>query len=478
MIRRLKSRRSGNANDPAVEITLCGCEIDPLTGSGQFYQLFCMIGLPTIPVLVLVVYSSIKLAAAVDSYNRINSLGSAFPVVLSTIGIVSAVEEEMTGVASYSSSNGSNILGSLRELYEATEVSLESVKFWPDVDADGSAGLNTKQGFKNFLNGHRTTWNESFSETSVIKIIEFYDSTATKFVDWSSGTVFDRVDSRIWTKLFAFDSLSRSVASLGKTRALGTAYFYRGHFAGDELTEFVVSNTLGPDELVVGVTFDPRLDRAYTAMLRSNSEFWKSMESLRKSSSDSSAASGGGGGRDGVTAGTIWHRRSSVALRGIDRLLETTVDDALDFVAARQDETRRAVAFYAASVCVMLFCMVPVSVSMALTTTGSLMSYVKTMERKSVGIKREKRKTERLLNEMLPRSVAYQLRKGEHIEAEQFQSVTVLFSDIADFTDISISSVPFDIVHFLNDLYNFIDAQIVKYDVYKVRRSRKLHTNN
>jgi len=44
----------------------------------------------------------------------------------------------------------------------------------------------------------------------------------------------------------------------------------------------------------------------------------------------------------------------------------------------------------------------------------------------------------------------------------------VFFSDIADFHDISLNSFPIDIVHFLNELYNFMDRQIVKYDVFKV----------
>ncbi|ESO05234.1 hypothetical protein HELRODRAFT_77993 [Helobdella robusta] len=89
-------------------------------------------------------------------------------------------------------------------------------------------------------------------------------------------------------------------------------------------------------------------------------------------------------------------------------------------------------------------------------------------EIKSLEIRKEKRKTEKLLHEMLPKSMAYRLQKGEQICAEQFQCVTVFFSDIADFTEISINSAPIDIVRFLNDVYNFIDSQIVKYDVYKV----------
>ena len=54
------------------------------------------------------------------------------------------------------------------------------------------------------------------------------------------------------------------------------------------------------------------------------------------------------------------------------------------------------------------------------------------------------------------------------VDAEQFDSATVFFSDIADFHDISVNSFPIDIIHFLNELYNFMDKEIVKYDVYKV----------
>lgn len=55
------------------------------------------------------------------------------------------------------------------------------------------------------------------------------------------------------------------------------------------------------------------------------------------------------------------------------------------------------------------------------------------------------------------------------VDAEQFDSATVFFSDIADFHDISVNSFPIDIIHFLNELYNFMDKEIVKYDVYKVK---------
>lgn len=83
----------------------------------------------------------------------------------------------------------------------------------------------------------------------------------------------------------------------------------------------------------------------------------------------------------------------------------------------------------------------------------------------------EKRRTDELLYSVLPRSVANELREGRRVPGGNFPNVTVLFSDIVDFTTTASQHSPLEIFEMLGELYTRFDAIVERHPVYKVETS-------
>uniref|UniRef100_A0A0N5BER9 guanylate cyclase n=1 Tax=Strongyloides papillosus TaxID=174720 RepID=A0A0N5BER9_STREA len=80
----------------------------------------------------------------------------------------------------------------------------------------------------------------------------------------------------------------------------------------------------------------------------------------------------------------------------------------------------------------------------------------------------EKKKADILLSRLLPKQVAEKLKLGQPILPEQFDQVTIFFSDVVSFTTLASRCTPMQVVSLLNNLYTTFDSIINEHDVYKV----------
>ena len=75
----------------------------------------------------------------------------------------------------------------------------------------------------------------------------------------------------------------------------------------------------------------------------------------------------------------------------------------------------------------------------------------------------------RLLANMLPRSIAERLSRGERLIAEQHPSVSVLFADVVNFTGIAEALSPRDVLLTLNQLFSIFDRLAEKHGLEKIK---------
>lgn len=81
----------------------------------------------------------------------------------------------------------------------------------------------------------------------------------------------------------------------------------------------------------------------------------------------------------------------------------------------------------------------------------------------------EQQKSEKLLLNILPKPIADRLKKGEHTIADSFPEVTVLFSDLVGFTELSSGISPSELVEKLNQIFLAFDKLTERHGLEKIK---------
>lgn len=80
----------------------------------------------------------------------------------------------------------------------------------------------------------------------------------------------------------------------------------------------------------------------------------------------------------------------------------------------------------------------------------------------------EQVKSENLLLNILPRNIAARLKQGEETIADDYDSVSILFVDLVDFTALSTLCDPRAMVKALGEMFSYFDQLVEKYEAQKI----------
>jgi guanylate cyclase len=84
-------------------------------------------------------------------------------------------------------------------------------------------------------------------------------------------------------------------------------------------------------------------------------------------------------------------------------------------------------------------------------------------------IRLERDQVDSLLHNILPGWIADKLKQGDETIADEYESASVLFADIVNFTPISAQFGPREVVKMLNDLFSRFDELVEKHNAEKIQ---------
>lgn len=98
-----------------------------------------------------------------------------------------------------------------------------------------------------------------------------------------------------------------------------------------------------------------------------------------------------------------------------------------------------------------------------------LQNEIKERQGVELALRLAQEKSDRLLLNILPAAIVENLKKGQGSAAERFDSATVLFADIVDFTPFAARISPLELVNFLNQIFSKFDQLTEKHGLEKIK---------
>lgn len=267
--------------------------------------------------------------------------------------------------------------------------------------------------------------------------IEFYTHPINVMLDWFYQTVYENTYNNILLDLIGYHRFLAGKDKIGIERALGGTFFALGHFNTSSQLLFYANNSLvGQDYLSTSGKLMPKIKNVIQEKVNNTVliQVDRQREIIRNNSPNG----------ESVHKGEEWFELMTLYLNDL-----FDVQNAAGKILRERlgDEKKASESNLAKRLSFLVFSllMFPLLIFSVNRMVGTIQNYTFQLAQTTLELKEEKARADTLLYQMFPHPVAELLKQNQQIPAEFFNSVTIFFSDIVNFTEMCSSMAPLQV---------------------------------